>query len=98
MRAPRKGFRHQRTSPRLLLACLVALVRLLAQPTACLALSGSTEVTIRGIPEPPTIVTTLAQTGADGAAWVLVLAGLAIGFLALCIVAASGRGGEHERT
>lgn len=98
MKPPRMGPRYHRTSARLLLACLLAAVRMLSQPVGALAATGSTEVTIRGIPEPPTIMTMLAQTGTDGRAWALVLAGLAIAFLALCIVMASGRGGRREQT
>ena len=47
MKPPRMGPRYHRTSARLLLACLLAAVRMLSQPVGALAATGSTEVTIR---------------------------------------------------
>lgn len=54
--------------------------------------SGSTDVTVRGLPPAPSAqVETLAQTGTDALPWALVLAGAAVILLACSLLIVAGR-------
>lgn len=56
-----------------------------------IAMAGSTDVTVRGIPAAEPQVTTLAQTGLDMQPVALACAGIALVLLALCLMLLAGR-------